>query len=639
MATAESRTRPFGRALALDLEGNVVAALLGLAVVAPLASVDGGWSPTSWGWSSLAFAGIAITAILLRAAFQVSSLELVVLGALVAFAGWTLLSAAWSGDAGASGLSFERVLVYVTALAAAFAVVRPRSYCALLGGAWAAAVLVCGYAVLTRLYPDRLPANVGLAGNRLAAPVGYWNSLGLLAATGILLGVGFAGTTRSRVLRALAGASLVPLSLALYFTFSRGAWLVLAVGVVVAVALDPRRLRLAVGVLVLAPWVAFTVAQAAGTHALTTVQAVPAEAATAGAHVARISLLFALGAALTAVLAAEADVRVTVPDGARRAFAVALALAVVAALAAAGIRYGGPVAAWHSFTAKPDRVTSLNARLFTLSNNGRIELWRVALDDWRAHPLQGSGAGTYEREWLAHRPLPQQVVNAHNLYAETLAETGIVGLVLLLGALLAPLVAALRARRRRLVPIAAAAYAAFLVHVFFDWDWQLPGVALAPVLAAAALLVAARGEGAGGGRRTWAPYAAAGALAAVAAIAGLTLAGNRAVASAASAAAHEQWPRATAEARRAHTWQPWSSRPWQLLGEVQLQQGLLAPARSSFRTALAKNPRNWRLWLDLAFASETPAARRAAAARAAALNPLSTEIDQVRPALGLPKRP
>jgi hypothetical protein len=639
MASLESRTRPFARARALDLEGDVPAALLGLVAVAPLASVDGGWSPTSWGWSSLAFAAIAALTILLRTSFDVGRLEVVVVAALAAFAAWTLLSAAWSGDAGGSVLSFERVLVYATALVAAAVVVRARSYRALLGGVWTATTLVCVYATGTRLYPDRFPDPVALAGNRLAAPVGYWNSLGLLAVVGLLLALGFAATARSRVARAAAGVSLVPLSLALYFTYSRGAWIVLALGLVVAFALDPRRLRFVAVVVALGPWAALAVLKAARTPALTTLP-VPADVAVAGARIAHLSLLFALGAAVTAFVLVEAERRVAVPATARRAFAAVLAASVLAGVVVGVSRQGNPVTvvrtAWHSFTTKPEGSTAdLNARLFSLSNNGRLELWGVAMDTWRAHPLVGSGAGTFQREWLVHRPAGAQAVNAHNLYAETLAETGLIGLALLLVALLAPLVAAVRARRRRLVPAATAVYAAFLVHVFFDWDWQLPGVALAAMLAAAALLVAARREEEAA-PRPWQAYAAAGAVAAVALVCGVTLAGNRAVALAAQATHAEDWPRAMAQARQARSWQPWSSRPWQILGEGQLQQGRLAVARASFRQGLAKNPGSWQLWLDLALASDARAEKRAAALRAKALNPLSSEIQRVRAALRLP---
>lgn len=634
-----ARPRPLARALTLDLDGDAPALLLGATLVTAVASVDGGWAPTSWGWTSLALAAAAAVIVVLRSSFEVTRLELGALAALAAFAAWTLLSARWSGDAGASVLSFERVLVYVTALAAAIVVVRARSYPALLGGVWLAATLVCCYATATRLYPDRFPPPVELAGNRLAAPVGYWNSLGLLATLGLLLALGLAATARARVARAAAAASVVPLVLALYFTFSRGAWLVLGLGLLVALALDPRRARFAVAAFAAAPWAALAVWRASTSQALTAVSTTP-DVGTAGTQLAHVALLLAAGAAVAALAIGEAERRVTPPPAARWLLAALLVAGALAGLVALTARVGNPVtAAWSSFTGgggagNARQADDLNARLFSLSANGRLELWRVALDTWRDHPVLGAGAGTYERHWLADRPIAAPAVNAHNLYAETLAETGPLGLALLLSALLAPLPAAIRARRRALVPAAAAVYAAFLVHLFFDWDWQLPGVALAGVLAGVGLLVAARPDRRSRPRPRVA-YLAAGALCAVALVCALTLVGNRAAAAAGSANAHDDFARAVVEAGRARSWQSWSSRPWQLLGEAQLQQGRLADARASFRRGLEKAPESWRLWLDLAFASETPKEQRAAARRASVLNPLSTEINRLRAAIGL----
>src|SRR5207302_9775136 len=136
---------------------------------------------------------------------------------------------------------------------------------------------------------------------------------------------------------------------------------------------------------------------------------------------------------------------------------------VLIAVIGVSVAYGSPPTlvrkAWHSFSARPPALkNNLNARLFSLSSNGRVDLWKAALSDWRAHPVVGSGAGTYQREWLARRTTAQQVVNAHSLYLETLAELGPLGLLLLLVALLAPVVAAVRARGHPLVAGATAAY-------------------------------------------------------------------------------------------------------------------------------------------------------------------------------------
>jgi hypothetical protein len=100
------------------------------------------------------------------------------------------------------------------------------------------------------------------------------------------------------------------------------------------------------------------------------------------------------------------------------------------------------------------------------------------------------------------------------LYLESLSELGVLGLALVVGVLLVPLAAALRARRHALLPTALAGYAVFLVHAGVDWDWEMPVVTLAGLFCAAALLVAARppdGAATSVETRPW-PLAAAGLL-------------------------------------------------------------------------------------------------------------------------------
>ena len=91
--------------------------------------------------------------------------------------------------------------------------------------------------------PDRLGQFDPTAGYRLSAPVGYWNALGILAVLGIILAFGLVFRARP-VPGVLAAVSLLVLFPTVYFTYSRGAWLALAAGMAVALALDPRRLQL-----------------------------------------------------------------------------------------------------------------------------------------------------------------------------------------------------------------------------------------------------------------------------------------------------------------------------------------------------------------------------------------------------------
>src|SRR5207302_524238 len=146
-------------------------------------------------------------------------------------------------------------------------------------------------------------------------------------------------------------------------------------------------------------------------------------------------------------------------------------------------------------------------------------------------------------------------------------------------------------RRRPLVAAAAGAYVAFLVHAAVDWDWQIPAVTLAALFCGGALLAVTRRDA----RATVTPFSfrtRAPMLLltlAVAAFVFVGLRGNQAIARSEAAAAKSQWTRSASQARKATGWAPWSSRPWQLLGEAQLRRGKFGAARTNFRRALAKD--------------------------------------------------
>jgi O-antigen ligase len=122
----------------------------------------------------------------------------------------------------------------------------------------------------------------------------------------------------------------------------------------------------------------------------------------------------------------------------------------------------------------------------------RPNYWRAAIADTRSHPISGSGAGSFDDYWYAHRNSEANVRDAHSLYLESLAELGPVGLLLVLGVLIPPLAAAAIARSEPAVAVAAGGYSAFLVHAGLDWDWEMPATTLAGLACGAALLAAVR---------------------------------------------------------------------------------------------------------------------------------------------------
>src|SRR4051794_6311223 len=166
--------------------------------------------------------------------------------AIAGFAGltlWTALSASWAPLDDAAWATFERDALYLGALVAATALLRhPLGAARLVEPALAlGALVVVGYGLLGRLIPDVVHAVPSAsAGGRLDQPLTYWNAMGALGAIGVVLGARLAGDdTRAPALRAAAAPAAVPLTVAVYLTFSRGALAATAAGLVVLLALAP----------------------------------------------------------------------------------------------------------------------------------------------------------------------------------------------------------------------------------------------------------------------------------------------------------------------------------------------------------------------------------------------------------------
>jgi O-antigen ligase len=592
-----------------------VAVGLGLAGIA---FDSGGYFATAWGWGALVALTVIAAALVLGDAGRPSAFALASLGALTGFAAWTWLALLWSNDRAATVLEGQRVLLYVAVLAALLLFVRRATAPVVLSATLVAIFLASGYGLLTRLFPERLGVFDPIAGYRLEEPLTYCNALGVFAGMGALLALGFAARGRSLVRRALAGATLPLLFATIYFTFSRGAWIATAIGFAVAVGVDPRRLQLLLAALVLAPAAALAVLISSHQNALTRTDAPVVAASHDGHRLAVYLLVLAAVSALVPLGLALAERRIVPPRRARLAFNGALVVAVVASLLAVFVRYGGPVTlvrkGYDSFTTDPGPTpVNLNKHLFTFSGTFRSELWHVAWDDYRDHPLLGAGPGTYEQYWNEHRPIQLKVRDAHNLYLEVLAELGPVGLLLLLLALGAPLVAGVLALRHPLAPMALAAYAAFLVHASVDWDWEMTAVTIAALVCAAALLAVAD-------RRDAPPLLSPGVRAAAAAV-GLALAavafvgviGASALAASERALAKGRYDEAASQARKAAGWWRWSPDPWRQLGDVQFASGEENGARDSYRKAISKDGSDWILWYDLSTVTAGDESRRALA--------------------------
>lgn len=508
--------------------------LAAFALTTALAFDNGGFAPVSWNRALVVVAAASLLLVLLKGAQRPGGPALALLGALALLTVWTAASWFWSESPAAAPLEAQRTALYLVVAAAVVLLGRRVPPPALAGGVAAGATLAAVFNLAVRLAPDwtgvgPLRTDIG----RLADPVGYANSLALLAAIGLLLALGLRG----------AAPALVPLAAAIALQDSRGTLLALGAGLVVYVRLAGLR---ALGLLVLP---AIGAALVARDDAV--VSPDPSNLLAAAPHGHRLLLALAL---LTAAQAAL--LRLRLPEGPR--LPAAAALLVLAALAA--------------------------ALVVGLRGDVRTDYWRVALHEARANPVLGSGAGTYVDWWLRLRPEPRSTVEAHSLYAETLAELGPVGLALLLAALAVPLAAAWRLRS----PPLAAALAAYAVGAAVDFHWELAAVTAPVVLLGASAAVHAAPARGPVRRRALVPALAAAVLAGV-----LALAGNAAI--------------ARGDGATAVRYAPFSAEAWKLRGD--------------YRRALELDPNDWTAWVALAERSSGEA-RASALAEARRLNPL-----------------
>ncbi|MEX2645848.1 MAG: O-antigen ligase family protein [Gaiellaceae bacterium] len=187
------------------------------------------------------------------------------------------------------------------------------------------------------------------------------------------------------------------------------------------------------------------------------------------------------------------------PAWASRVAAWAALAGLVAGLAVAAPRLDD---AWDEFRNPPSvQVPTDPSRLADLSSNHRWTWWTQAWSIFRADPLGGTGAGTYE---LARRPIREDMlgpIDPHNLVLKALAETGIVGLLLLLGAIAAGVGVAVGALRRTAgeehaaAAALAAGGAAWLVHAPVDMPWEYAAATLPVTFGLGVLATAGRPAG------------------------------------------------------------------------------------------------------------------------------------------------
>jgi hypothetical protein len=555
------------------------------------------------------------------------------------FALWTLLSMLWAQSPALAWEGANRTILYAALASLALLTAAPARQLAFVGHAVVAGISLL--AIITLLRMRAHGPDLFLAG-RLDSPVGYRNGTAVLFAFPVWPLIVLAATRgRSPGLRAGALAWAV-LCLGLAFsTQSRGVVLGLACGGLVALSLGPDRVKRA--------WIALVVIGFIAAVSGPLLE--PYDAFTGSANPADPDAIRHAANALTGVtvLAFMAGFVLSLLDNGLRSASLApmrriggfgLALVAVVGVIGALAKIGNPVSyaqdKWDEFS-DVNGTTTLGATRLGSVNGQRYDLWRVGLEEWREHPLRGVGESNYQFDYYVERKTDRNLTEPHSLPIRALAETGIVGLGLLLtfvGALIAALARGWRALgpevRRPAVALAAGG-AVVIGQNTVDWLWLITGLTGLGVVSLSLAAAMARHEPVVAPTRGPASVLSAAGLA-LAAVSVLMLFLSDAHVRRAQAEARANPAATLNDAKTAASLNPWTVETrWLRAGALE-RLGRRADAKAQLDKALDMEPRNFGT-LGLLGDFEARAGRFDAAQRyyqrALALNPLDVGLQKL----------
>jgi hypothetical protein len=569
----------------------------------------------------------------------------IAVGLLAAFTVWTGIAMAWTESQERTITEVGRLAAYLGFFVLALCVVRRNTVRQLLNGVGAAFGVLSVLAVLSRLEPSLFPANQvaeffpGSQG-RLSYPLNYANGTGEFLAIGIPLLLMFATGARTLAGRAAGAAALPVAVVGVVMTASRGGVLTAIVAIVAFYLLAPDRLPKLLTGLVAGAGAAILTIVFLNRHALRDALSTP-QAVSQRHQVMLLTVVVCVIVAGVQVAITLAERRFPRPDISRRRAGWLTAAAIVALLAVA-IAAGVPGRLSHQWRVfKRSDVTgvvsgNVYSRLGTAAGSNRYQYWRAAVHAFNSKPVTGIGPGTFEFYWAQHGSLNEFIRNAHSLYLETAAETGLVGFALIAAFLLVLICAgvarALRASSapRTLLAAATAALLAFCTAAGFDWVWQLAVVPLVALLLGAAIVTADPDEATEAAPRERASWAArmppvVVALCAIGAVA-IPFGATAAIRASQAQVKAGHLTAALNDAVTAQHLEPYAATPRLQQAVILEQQGDVPAARRAIAQATLREPTNWRLWLVRARIDAESGHEREAARdyrRAHGLNPLS----------------
>jgi O-antigen ligase/polysaccharide polymerase Wzy-like membrane protein len=568
----------------------------------------------------------------------------VALAAILALAGWTLLSITWTSANDAAVQDAERVALYAAAFALGLWICNlagrrrlvPLAAVAALGtaiGIVTTVTLASGADVGFYFHPDDAT---------LRFPIGYRNAEAafLLISLWPMIVLAARESLPWQLRALITGAATMILDLAV-LAESRGSLPAAAVALLVFLALSPQRLR---------------VATFLGLAALPLLPTLPTlldvfQHGGAGpgliplmrdaAHAIVLSVIGSVVLAAVCVRGVEPRLALS-HERAQLISRLAAGLAIAAVLIGGTVfvaKRGGPVKFLEQRVSEFNRdgspkLRSQGTRFGANVGSNRHDFWRVSLNEGRDHLLLGGGAGSFASTYLLHRRSGESPRDPHSVEMLMFGELGLVG-VLMFGTFIAA--SALAGIRSRQVGPSAGALVAgsfgagtyWLVHASYDWLWNYPGVT-APVFfllgAAGAPSLLDRAGGLGRRVRYVGTIVFAAAL-----LIGVPLFLSQRYEN----RAYGEYPgdpaASLSDLDRAADFDPYDPRPLLAKGLIESRLGREAAAAVAFRQAIDRQPDGYagHFFLARVLARTDLAAARAEAREALRLNPLDRQTRQL----------
>jgi hypothetical protein len=645
-------TAPGGRGDAGDPVLSQAAVLILLGTTAVL-----GW----WGWEQGGFFDVvflpgSMILLLLLAVLawfgpwpvSLRGPALVAIAAMAGLSAWTLLSAFWSPLPSEAISDAQHAFLYAVALGLGIwlaVLMRDRPLLAL--SPVVVSVALVGIATVIALWTSNSPQDLVEGDATLRYPIGYRNAEAAFFLAAVWPMVVFSASRQIPPwLRGLfSGSATVCLGLAV-LAQSRGSVFAVPIALAVLVAVHPRRLNIvfwtaiaAIPAAVALPWLLEVYRAGHGStdatlpllrHSATAIALTAALATLAGWAMARLDPVERLSPRSTTVVS--------------RVVAVVAAIALVVGVIGATKSAGGPIKFISHHASQINSNSSdlgpQGARFGLNLQTERGDLWRVAIDDFKNHPVAGEGAGSFWFSYLLHRHSLLEARDTHSVELQMAAELGIPGVLLFATFLIAAVMAVLRARRvgEEAAALAAGALAMsayWLVHASVDWFFDYAAITL-PAMFALGVAAGPSLQDRVAEVPLW-RRRAGGAVLVLVAVTMVPLFFSARYTNHALRTSDSDLSGAYRDLDRAADLNPWSSQPLAAKASIAEGAGDEPTALRAINDAIERTPEEWILYWQKAkvLAQSNPAAARAALAQARARNPTGPEIEALGAQLGV----